>query len=179
MNIITEISRWIIPFLLFFIPLYAYFRKVPVYETFVEGAENGFRTAVKIIPFLIGMLVSIRVFIDSGALDILTGVCKPFFIKMGWNPDLLGIIPLAVMRPLSGSGSLGVATQLINQYGPDSFIGRLASTLQGSTDTTFFVLAVYFGSVGITKHRYAVKVGLIADAVGLIASIWIVSGVFG
>jgi len=179
MNIIIELSKWIIPFLLFFIPLYAYFRKVPVYETFVEGAENGFKTAVKIIPFLIGILVSIRVFADSGALDILIGFFRPFFIRMGWDPDLLGILPLAIMRPLSGSGALGVATQLINQYGADSFIGRLASTLQGSTDTTFFVLAVYFGSVGIRKHRYALKVGLLADFVGLVASIWIVSKVFG
>lgn len=178
MRIITEIARWAIPFLLFFIPLYAYFRKVPVYESFVEGAENGFKTAVKIIPFLIGMLVSIRVFVDSGALELATDFVKPLFFKMGWNPDLLGILPLAVMRPLSGSGSLGVATQLIHQYGADSFIGRLASTLQGSTDTTFFVLAVYFGSVGIKKHQYAIKVGLLADVVGLIASIWIVSKVF-
>jgi spore maturation protein B len=179
MTIITAIARWAIPFLLFFIPLYAFWRKVPVYETFVEGAEDGFRTAVQIIPFLIGMLVSIRVFVDSGALQLATDLCRPFFLKMGWNPEILGIIPLAVMRPLSGSGSLGVATQLILQYGPDSFIGRLASTLQGSTDTTFFVLAVYFGSVGIRKYRYALKVGLLADAVGLIASIWIVSKVFG
>lgn len=179
MTIITEIARWAIPFLLFFIPLYAYFRKVPVYESFVEGAENGFKTAVKIIPFLIGMLVAIQVFIDSGAMELLTSLIKPFFVQMGWNPDILEIIPLAVMRPLSGSGSLGVATQLIHQYGADSFIGRLASTLQGSTDTTFFVLAVYFGSVGIKKHRYAVKVGLLADAMGLVASVWIVSKVFG
>lgn len=178
MRFITEIARWAIPFILFFVPLYAYFRKVPVYESFVEGAENGFKTAVKIIPFLIGMLVSIRVFIDSGALELAADFVEPLFNKMGWNPDLLGIIPLAVMRPLSGSGSLGVATQLIHQYGADSFLGRLASTLQGSTDTTFFVLAVYFGSVGIKKHQYALKVGLLADAAGLIASIWIVSKVF-
>lgn len=179
MIIITEMARWAIPFILFFVPLYAYFRKVPVYETFVEGAENGFKTAVKIIPFLIGMLVSIRVFVDSGALELLTGLIKPAFLKAGWNTDILEIIPLAIMRPLSGSGALGVAAQLIDHYGADSFIGRLASTLQGSTDTTFFVLAVYFGSVGIKKHRYAVKVGLLADAAGLAASIWIVSRVFG
>jgi len=179
MSIFTEIARWIIPFLLFFVPLYGYYRKVPVYETFVIGAENGFKTAVKIIPFLIGILVSIRVFVDSGALEIIIDFFRPLFIKFGWNPDILGIIPLAIMRPLSGSGALGVATQLIDQYGPDSYLGRLASTLQGSTDTTFFVLAVYFGSVGITKHRYALKVGLLADAVGLGASIWIVSVTFG
>ncbi|AFV02030.1 MULTISPECIES: spore maturation protein [unclassified Dehalobacter] len=179
MSIISELARWAIPFILFFVPIYGYLHKVPVYETFVEGAENGFKTAVKIIPFLIGMLVSIKVFVDSGALDLLINLLRPLFLAMDWNPDLLGIIPLAVMRPLSGSGALGVATELIHQYGPDSFIGRLASTLQGSTDTTFFVLAVYFGSVGIKKHRYALKVGLLADAVGLIASIWIVSRVFG
>ncbi|MGI5901034.1 MAG: spore maturation protein [Desulfitobacteriia bacterium] len=179
MIIITELARWIIPFILFFVPLYGYLRKVPVYETFIEGAEQGFKTAVKIIPFLIGMLVSIRVFVDSGALEIITDLSRPLFIKMGWNSDLLSVIPLAIMRPLSGSGSLGVATQLIHQYGADSFIGRLASTLQGSTDTTFFVLAVYFGSVGIKRHKYALKVGLLADATGLVASIWIVSKVFG
>ena len=179
MSVITEVSRWIIPFFLFFVPLYAYWRKVPVYETFVIGAENGFKTAVKIIPFLIGILVSIRVFVDSGALEIIINFSRPLFIRFGWDPEILGIITLAIMRPLSGSGALGVAAQLIDQYGPDSFMGRLASTLQGSTDTTFFVLAVYFGSVGITKHRYALKVGLLADAVGLAASIWIVSKVFG
>ena len=179
MTIISELARWAIPFILFVVPLYAYSKKVPVYETFVEGAENGFKTAVKIIPFLIGMLVSIRIFVDSGALELLMSVFKPLFTAMGWNAELLEIIPLAIMRPLSGSGSLGVATQLILQHGPDSFIGRLASTLQGSTDTTFFVLAIYFGSVGIKKYRYALKVGLLADAVGLMASIFIVTKVFG
>lgn len=179
MTIITELARWAIPFILFAVPLYAYFRKVPVYETFVEGAENGFKTAVKILPFLIGMLVSIRVFVDSGALELLIDLFRPLFTAVGWNAEVLEIIPLAIMRPLSGSGSLGVATQLILEHGPDSFIGRLASTLQGSTDTTFFVLAIYFGSVGIKKYRYALKVGLTADAVGLLASIWIVAKIFG
>lgn len=179
MNAITEITRWAIPFLLFFIPVYGYLHHIPVYETFVEGAEEGFNTAVKIIPFLIGMLVAIRIFVDSGVLELLKHLLEPFFTRAGLNPDLLSIIPLAIMRPLSGSGSLGVATQLIHQYGPDSFLGRLASTLQGSTDTTFFVLAIYFGSVGIKKHRYALKVGLLADLTGLLASIWIVTKVFG
>lgn len=179
MRIISEISRWAIPFLLFFIPLYAFWRKVPVYEAFVEGAEAGFKTAVKIIPYLVGILVSIRVFVDSGALAMLINLCRPLFVYFGLNPDLLGILPLAIMRPLSGSGALGVATQLISQYGPDSFVGRLASTLQGSTDTTFFVLSIYFGSVGIKKYGYALKVGLLADLTGLIASIWIVTKIFG
>lgn len=174
MTAIAEISRWAIPFLLFFIPVLAYFRKVPVYESFVTGAEDGFKTGVKILPFLVGMLVSIRVFVDSGALEILSKFLEPVFVYFGLDPNLSAIIPLAIMRPLSGSGALGVATQLIHQYGPDSMIGRLASTLQGSTDTTFFVLTVYFGSVGIKKYRYALKLGLLADFVGLVASIAIV-----
>lgn len=178
MKVIAEISRWAIPLLLLIIPVLAYLRKVPVYESFVAGAENGFKTGVRILPFLIGMLVSIRVFTDSGALEIISGWLQPFFVRLGLNSDFTAIIPLAIMRPLSGSGALGVATQLINQYGPDSYIGRLASTLQGSTDTTFFVLTVYFGSVGIKKYRYALKLGLLADLVGLIASVWIVTKTF-
>jgi spore maturation protein B len=178
MRIISEISRWAIPFLLFAIPLFAYLRKVPVYESFVTGAEEGFRTGVRILPFLIGMLVSIRIFIDSGALEILAGFLRPVFDLIGLDTELTTLIPLAIMRPLSGSGALGIATQLIEQYGPDSMIGRMASTLQGSTDTTFFVLTVYFGSVGIRKYRYALKLGLIADLVGLIASVWIVLKTF-
>ncbi|AFM01161.1 MULTISPECIES: spore maturation protein [Desulfitobacterium] len=178
MSFIAEISRWAIPFLLLFIPLLAFLRKVPVYESFVTGAEEGFKTGIKILPFLVGMLVSIRIFVDSGALEILAKLLQPVFTVFGLDSDLTAIIPLAIMRPLSGSGALGVATQLINQYGPDSFIGRLASTLQGSTDTTFFVLTVYFGSVGIKKYRYALKLGLMADLIGLIASMWIVHRMF-
>ena len=178
MSLIGEISRWAIPLLLLLIPLIAYLRKIPVYETFVTGAEEGFKTGVKILPFLIGMLMAIRVFIDSGALELLTQLLKPIFLHFGWDLDLTAILPLAVMRPLSGSGALGVATQLIEQYGPDSLVGRLASTLQGSTDTTFFVLTVYFGSIGVRKYRYALKLGLIADFIGLVASIWIVTRVF-
>ncbi len=178
MKVIAEISRWAIPLLLLFIPVLAYLRKVPVYESFVTGAEEGFKTGVRILPFLIGMLVAIQVFVDSGALNIISRFLQPVFSHFGLDPNFSAIIPLAIMRPLSGSGALGVATQLINQYGPDSFIGRLASTLQGSTDTTFFVLTVYFGSVGIRKYRYALKLGLLADLVGLVASVWIVSKTF-
>ena len=178
MNVIAEISRWAIPLLLLLISVTAYLRKVPVYESFVAGAEEGFKTGVRILPFLIGMLVSIRVFVDSGALNIMSHWLQPLFALLGLDSDFAAIIPLAIMRPLSGSGALGVATQLINQYGPDSFIGRLASTLQGSTDTTFFVLTVYFGSVGIKKYRYALKLGLLADLIGLIVSVWIVTKTF-
>ncbi|KLU63242.1 spore maturation protein B [Peptococcaceae bacterium CEB3] len=178
MSVIGEISRWAIPFLLLVVPVVAFLRKVPVYESFVSGAEEGFKTGVRILPFLIGMLVAMRIFIDSGALELLGRALRPLLLRLGLDPNLTAIIPLAIMRPLSGSGALGVATQLIYRYGPDSFIGRLASTLQGSTDTTFFVLTVYFGSVGIRKYRYALKLGLLADLVGLLAAIWIVTKVF-
>lgn len=178
MKAIAEISRWAIPLLLLFIPVIAFLRKVPVYESFVAGAEEGFNTGVRILPFLIGMLVSIRIFVDSGALNILAHWLQPIFAYFGLDSNVAAIIPLAIMRPLSGSGALGGATQLIHQYGPDSYIGRLASTLQGSTDTTFFVLTIYFGSVGIRKYRYALKLGLLADFIGLIASIWIVTKTF-
>ncbi len=179
MSIIAEISRWAIPAFLLLVPLAAYLRKVKVYEVFVTGAEGGFWTAVKIIPYLVGMLVAIKVFVDSGAIDILAYLLKPVFGFFGLRQDLTQIIPLAIMRPLSGSGALGVATQIIAEHGPDSFLGRLASTMQGSTDTTFFVLTVYFGSVGIKKYRYALKLGLIADITGLVASVYIVSKLFG
>lgn len=174
--IVSQVSRWAIPFLLLTIPLAAFFRGVKVYETFVEGAEEGFETAVRIIPFLVGMLVAIGVFRASGAMDYFVNIINPVMKLIGAPGEIL---PLAVMRPLSGGGSLGIATELIGAYGADSYIGRLASTMQGSTDTTFYVLTVYFGSVGIRRYRYAVALGLIADVTGLLASIFIVNLVFG
>lgn len=175
-EILNLVSAWAIPFLLFMIPVTAYFKGVKVYETFVQGAEDGFRTAVKIIPFLVGMLVAIGVFRASGAMDLLVGALKPVTNFLGIPPDIL---PLAIMRPLSGGGALGIAAEMISTHGPDSFLGRLASTMQGSTDTTFYVLTVYFGSVGITKYRYALHLGLIADITSLMAAIFITNLVFG
>lgn len=165
---INQVSRWAIPALLFFIPALAFIRGVKVYEVFVTGAEEGFATAIRIIPFMVGMLVAIGVFRASGALDLIVKVMSP--LMSPWEIPA-EIIPLAVMRPLSGGGALGVAADLISTYGPDSFIGRLASVMQGSTDTTFYVLTVYFGSVGIRRYRYAVTLGLLADISGLIASV--------
>ena len=179
MNIIAEISRWAIPLFLFIVPVVAFLRKVKVYEEFVAGAEGGFWTAIKIIPYLVGMLVAIKVFSESGAMEIIASLLKPVFSLLGLRQELTEIIPLAIMRPLSGAGAMGVATQVIMEHGPDSFLGRLASTLQGSTDTTFFVLTMYFGSVGIRKYRYAIKVGLLGDLTGLLVSIYIVNKVFG
>ncbi len=173
---IGEISKWAVPMLLLIIPVLAYTRKVKVYEAFVEGAEQGFHTAIKIIPFLVGMMVAIGVFRESGAMDLLILALQPLMGLIGAPAEIL---PLVIMRPLSGGGALGITAELIQTYGPDSFIGRLASTIQGSTDTTFFVLTVYFGSVGIRRYRHALTVGLLADLTGFLASLYIVTLVFG
>ncbi|NLV15906.1 MAG: spore maturation protein [Syntrophomonadaceae bacterium] len=175
MSILNTISRWAIPALLLLIPLWGMLRKVPVYEAFVEGAEEGFSTAVKVIPFLVGMLVAISVFRASGALDVISQACEPLLVRVGAPSEVL---PLAFMRPFSGNGVLGMATELMKTFGPDSFIGRLASTMQGTTDTTFFVLTVYFGSVGVVRYKYAVFTGLLADITGLLASIYICNVLF-
>jgi len=172
---ILDVSRWAIPLLLFFIPLYGYLRGVPVYETFVAGAEDGFKVAIKIIPFLVGMLVAISVFRASGAMDLFARALNPFLHRIGVPGEIL---PLAVMRPLSGGGALGIAAELIGSFGPDSFIGRLTSVMQGSTDTTFYVLTVYFGSVGVRRYRYALALGLLADISSLIAAIVICNLMF-
>ena len=175
LEMLDTVSRWAVPFLLLVIPVYGFLKRLPVYETFVEGAEEGFYTAVKIIPFLVGMLVAISVFRASGAMDYAIQVIMPLMQRLGAPAE---VMPLALMRPLSGSGALGLATELIRIYGPDSLIGRMASVMQGTTDTTFFVLTVYFGSVGIKRYRYALFTGLSADITGLIASIYVCNLLF-
>jgi spore maturation protein B len=174
-SIVSLISAWAIPVLIVFIPLYAAYRKVPVYESFVDGAKDGFDTAVKIIPHLVGMMVAISVFRASGAMDMLTSWMKPLFESIGVPTEVL---PLAILRPITGAGSLAFTTDLIEQFGPDSLVGRIASTVQGSTDTTLYVITVYFGAIGIRKAGYALKVGLISDVVGFVASIVICYLVF-
>jgi len=175
-SIISLLSKWTIPFLVLFIPAFAYLKGVKVYEEFIVGAEEGFKIAIKLIPYLVAMLVAIGIFRNSGAMNIVVEAISPIIHILGIPGEVL---PLAIMRPLSGGGALGLATELINTFGPDSFIGRLASTMQGSSDTTFFVLTVYFGSVGISKYRHALWVGLIADFTSFIASIYIVNKIFG
>ncbi|MCL7745845.1 spore maturation protein [Halalkalibacter alkaliphilus] len=176
MEWITVISIWFIPILIAFVLMYGTYKQVPTYETFVEGAKEGFGMAISIIPYLVGMLVAISVFRASGAMDFIIELMKPALQAIGVPSE---IVPLAMIRPISGTGALGMTSDLIATYGPDSFIGRLASTMQGSTDTTFYVLTVYFGAVGIKKMGDALKVGLLADIVGVIASILIVTYVFG
>ena len=154
-------------------------KKVNVYDAFVEGAKEGFSTAVRIIPYLIAILVAIGVFRASGAMDYLIGGIESAVKLCGINSDFVGGLPTAIMKPLSGSGARGLMVDAMTTYGPDSFVGRLACIFQGSTDTTFYILAVYFGSVGIAKTRHAVPCGLIADAAGIIAAIFICYLFFG
>lgn len=148
-------------------------KKLNVYDCFVEGAKEGFQTAVRIIPYLVAMLVAIGVFRASGAMDAVTNGIKWIVELFGGNTDFVGAIPTALMKPLSGSGSRGLMIDAMTHYGADSFVGRLCCIMQGSTDTTFYILAVYFGSVGIRKTRHAVPCGLIADFVGSIAAIFL------
>ena len=154
-------------------------KKVNVYDAFVEGAKEGFSTAVRIIPYLVAILVAIGVFRASGAMDYLIGGIESLVKLCGINSDFVGGLPTAIMKPLSGSGARGLMVDAMTTYGADSFVGRLACIFQGSTDTTFYILAVYFGSVGIAKTRHAVPCGLIADAAGIIAAIFICYLFFG
>lgn len=154
-------------------------KKVNVYDAFVEGAKEGFSTAVRIIPYLVAILVAIGVFRASGAMDYLIGGIEKAVELCGINSDFVGGLPTAIMKPLSGSGARGLMVDAMTTYGADSFVGRLACIFQGSTDTTFYILAVYFGSVGIAKTRHAVPCGLIADAAGILSAIFICYLFFG
>lgn len=173
---LTTISAWLIPLIICVVLLYGTYKRVPTYETFVEGGKEGISIAFSIIPFLVGMLVAISVFRASGALDYLINFVKPLLSFLHVPVE---IVPLAIIRPLSGTAALGMTSDLISVYGPDSFIGRLAATIQGSTDTTLYVLTVYFGAVGVKKMGDALKVGLLADLIGIAAAIVVVSLVFG
>lgn len=146
-------------------------KRVNVYDAFIEGAKEGFQTAVRIIPYLVAILVGIGVFRASGAMDWLIGGVKWTVEACGGNTDFVGALPTALMKPLSGSGARGMMVDAMTTYGADSFVGRLSCVFQGSTDTTFYILAVYFGSVGIRYTRHAVACGLLADLAGVIASI--------
>lgn len=169
-RIITFLSTWMIPFLLLGIPLTAMIKKVKVYETFIEGAKEGFQVAIRIIPFLVAILVAIAMFRASGAMSFFSRFISPLTESFGMPAEVL---PAALMRPFSGSGTLGIISELLKTHGPDSFIGYLGSTLYGCTETTFYVIAVYFGAVGIKKTRYAIPAGLFADVVGILAAVYI------
>ena len=174
MNLFKLLLDWMsilaIPVIILLFLSYGYYKKIKVYEVFVEGAKEGFEVGVKIIPYLVAMLVAIGMFRASGALDLLTTILSPVTEFIGMPSEVL---PMAFMRPLSGSGSIGIMTELMQTHGPDSLIGFMASTMFGSTETTFYVIAVYFGSVNIYKTRYALPAGLLADAAGLVTAVYV------
>jgi spore maturation protein SpmB len=146
---------------------------VNVYEAFIEGAKGGIQTSLVIIPYLVGMLVAIGVLRNSGVLDFVVRGFTWVFTQLGFNTDFTPALPTALMKPISGSGARAMMLDAMKTYGPDSFVARLACVFQGATDTTFYIIALYFGSVGIKRARYAVGYGLLADLAGVIASVWI------
>jgi spore maturation protein SpmA len=175
-RIVDAVSKLAIPFMLSVFPLYAMLRHVKVYEEFVDGAKEGYDVAIRIIPYLVAILVAMGMFRAAGGIDLLSSALAPTMQAIGFPPALL---PMVLMRPLSGSGTLGLFAELVKQYGPDSIISRMGGTIFGSTETTFYVLAVYFGSVAVKRTRYALPAGLVADTVGVIASVIFCKLVFG
>jgi spore maturation protein B len=175
-GIFETLSRFTIPVFIIFILGYGFYKKVPVYEAFIEGAKEGFTTVIRIVPYLVAMLVAIGVFRSSGAMELLFRFISPVTNLLGIPADLL---PLAFMRPLSGSASIGILAEMLKVHGADSFIGRTASTMMGSTETTFYTASIYFGSVGLRDTRYVLIAGLLTDLVGFLSSIVICSMVFG
>ena len=166
--VLDAISLWAMPVLLVGIPLVGMLRGVKVYDVFIEGAKEGFDVAIRIIPFLVGILVAIGMFRGSGAMDLLMAGLRPVVAPTGFPPEVL---PLAILRSLTGSGSLAFTTDLIKTHGPDSLIARIAATMYGSSETTFYVLAVYFGAVGVRRTRHAVPAALIGDIAAAIAAV--------
>jgi spore maturation protein SpmB len=153
--------------------------RLNVYDSFIEGAKGGFGIAVSLIPYCVAILVAIGVFRASGALTMVENGVRSIVEFFGINSDFVGAIPVALMKPLNGSGARGMMLECFSSYGPDSFVGHLASIFQGSTDTTFYILAIYFGSVGIKKYRYSVLCGLVADFAGILAAVLICYLFFG
>ena len=154
-------------------------KKVNVFEAFIEGAKGGVETSIKIIPYLVGMIVAISVVRNSGILGMVTNGFAWLFAALGMQTDFVGALPTALMKSLSGSGARAMMIDAIKTYGVDSFVGRLASIMQGASDTTFYIIALYFGSVGIRKTRYAVSYGLLADLVGIIVAVFVAYLFFG
>jgi spore maturation protein SpmB len=160
-------STWLLPVLIASMLLYGWSKRVNVYEAMIEGAKEGFNVAVRIIPFLVAILVAVGMFRASGLLDLLIQTAAPLTTAVGFPAEAL---PMAILRPLSGSGAYGVLAEILATHGPDSHVGYLVSTLQGSTETTFYVLAVYFGAIGVTRLRHAVAAGVIADIAGIVGA---------
>mgnify|MGYP001258075392 FL=1 len=176
MDVIDAISKYLLPLFISIILIYGHMKGVDVYSTFIEGAREGLSTAIRIMPYLVAMSVAIGMFRTSGAMDILISALTPLSKLVGFPPEIL---PLVVMRPISGMASLGIVTELFNIYGVDSFIGRVASTAMGSSETILYTLSIYFGSIGIKDIRYTLIAGFIAEIVGFIAAVAICNFMFG
>jgi len=170
-NISLIVSNFIILLLIVLFILFGFFKKINVYETFIDGAKEGFQIAVKIIPYLVAILVAIGIFRESGAMPLLIESISKFFSLFGINTDFVGALPTAIMKPLSGSGARGMMIDAMTTYGPDSFVGRLSCIFQGTTDTTFYIIAVYFGSIGVKRTRHAIGCALFSDLIGIITAI--------
>jgi spore maturation protein B len=174
-TILEQISLWAIPVLLVGIPLVGMIKRIKVYDVFIEGAKEGFQVAVRIIPFLVGILVAIGMFRGSGAMDLLTNALQPVMTAINFPAE---VFPLAVLRPLSGSGSLALTTDIVKRFGPDSLMGRTAATMYGSSETLFYVLAVYFGAVGVKRTRHAIPSAIVGDIVAAVVAVAICSWMF-
>lgn len=168
-KVMETVSKYAIPFMFLGIVIYGLFKKVSVYEAFTDGAKEGFNTGVRIIPYLAAMLVAIGVFRASGAMELLTKALSPITNAIGMPGELL---PMALMRPLSGGGAQGVMSELITTHGPESLVGRISAVMMGSTETTFYVLAVYFGAISVKKTRHALPAGLLADLAGILTAVY-------
>jgi spore maturation protein B len=175
-SVVSILSYFVLPALIVGFPLYGLIKGVRVYEVFVEGAKEGFNVAVTIIPYLIAILFAIGMFRASGAMDFLVDTLDPVLAMVGIPAE---VVPMGIVRPLTGSGSAGLVADMIQQYGEDSILVKMVATMFGSTETTFYVIAVYFGAVNIRETRHAVPAGLLADLVGFLASVYIVKLLFG
>ena len=172
---INLLSLWALPVIIVFILTFGLIKKVPVYEEFTEGAKDGFKVAIDILPYLVAIIVGISMFRASGALDSLSNLLSPILNRFSIPVDSL---PIMITRSLSGSATLGLFSDIAHKFGPDAYVTKLCAVIVGSSETTFYVLSVYFGSVGIKKFRYAIAVGLLADIIGIIGAVLVCSWIF-
>jgi spore maturation protein B len=173
---IEVFSVFVLPLLIVGFPLYGLYKKVPVYEEFVEGAKGGFKVAITIIPYLVAILFAIAMFRASGALEFVIGGLRPI---LAWIAVPAEVLPMMILRPLTGSGSAAIVLDMMGQYGPDSILVKMAATMFGSTETTFYVIAVYFGAINVKKTRHALPAGLIADIFAMFLAVYVVQWLFG
>lgn len=167
---LIELMNWVMLSFVVGIPLYASIKKVDVFDAFITGAKQGFELSVQLIPYLVAMMVAVGMLRASGFFDLVYRLLAPYLTKLGIPPELL---PLALVRPFSGSASLGMTAEIIHAHGGDALVSKIAATMMGSTETTFYVIAVYFGAVNIRRTRHAIPAGLLADIAGIIASVYV------